>query len=57
MTTEDFPADVLFQDQVGARGWQYDTSPASPAVYAYADGLISMAAQDSEKAVLSTESG
>ena len=29
--TADYPIDVLFQDQCGARDWQYDTNPASPA--------------------------
>jgi hypothetical protein len=55
--TEEYPVDVLFQDQCGARGWQYDTNPASPTPYAYADGLLSMVADDSRAVPLATESG
>jgi len=55
--TEDYPVDVLFQDQCGARGWRYDTNPASPTPYAYSDGLVSMVAEDCQKVPLSTESG
>jgi len=55
--SEDYPVDVLFQDQCGARTWHYDTNPASPTPYAYAEGLISQAAEDCLKKPLSTESG
>jgi len=55
--TEEYPVDSLFQDQCGARSWLYDMNPASPAPYAYADGLISMVAEDSRTIPLSTESG
>ena len=55
--TEDYPVDVLFQDQCGARGWRYDINPASPTPYAYSDGLTSMVAEDCQKVPLSTESG
>lgn len=55
--TKEFPVDILFQDQCGARGWQYDTNPASPTPYAYTEGLLSMVAEDSDKVPLSTESG
>ncbi len=55
--TEEFPVDILFQDQCGARGWLYDTNPASPTPYAYTEGLLSMVAEDSEKVPLSTEGG
>ncbi|MGD0091658.1 MAG: alpha-amylase family protein, partial [Planctomycetota bacterium] len=54
---EDFPVDVLFQDQCGARGWSYDTNPASPTPYAYSDGLISMVAEDCRRKPLGTEAG
>lgn len=56
--TQQYPVSVLFQDQNGARGWHYDTNPASPTPYAYFDGLISQAAEDYTKGTpLSTEGG
>ncbi len=55
--TRDVPADILFQDQCGARTWQYDTNPASPAGHAYIEGLLSMVAEDARSVPLSTESG
>jgi len=56
--TEDYPVDVLFEDQCGARSWRYDMNPASPAPYAYFDGLISQVAEDFTKGTpLSTEGG
>ncbi|MCY3021895.1 MAG: hypothetical protein NTW87_23030, partial [Planctomycetota bacterium] len=54
---EDFPVDVLFQDQCGARTWLYDTNPASPTPYAYADGLVSQVAEDCQRKPLGTEAG
>ena len=55
--SEDFPVDVLFQDQCGARAWHYDTNPASPTPYAYMDGLLSQVVEDSKRKPLSTEAG
>lgn len=55
--TTNYPVDVLFQDQCGARTWQYDFNTASPTPYAYADGLISMVAEDYLTKPLSTENG
>ncbi len=55
--TEEYPVDVLFQDQCGARSWRYDTNSASPTPYAYTEGLVSMVAEDSQRKPLSTESG
>lgn len=55
--TTEYPVDVLFQDQCGARGWRYDTNPASPTPYAYTDGLLSMVAEDCKAVPLSTENG
>jgi len=55
--TEDYPIDVLFQDQCGARDWQYDTNPASPTPFAYSEGIVSMVAEDSRTKPLSTENG
>jgi len=54
---EQYPVDILFQDQCGARPWRYDTNPASPTPYAYADGLVSMVAEDCQAKPLSTEAG
>jgi len=55
--TQDYPVDVLFQDQCGARGWRYDTNPASPAPTAYSEGIISMNDEDSRVVPLGTENG
>lgn len=54
---QDYPVDIQFQDQLGARTWQYDTNPASPTPYAYYDGLISQGLEDSFKTPLGTEDG
>ncbi|MBI2299643.1 MAG: hypothetical protein HYU66_12000 [Armatimonadetes bacterium] len=53
----DYPVDVLFQDQCGARGWHWDTNPASPTPYAYTEGLLSQVDEDSRRKPLSTECG
>lgn len=55
--TDEYPVDVVFQDQCGARGWRYDTNPASPTPYAYTEGLLSMVDEDARRKPLSTESG
>lgn len=55
--SREYPCDILFQDQCGARGWGYDTNPASPTVWAYSEGLLSMVAEDCRRKPLSTESG
>ncbi len=54
---QEYPVDVLFQDQCGARGWQYDANPASPTPAAYTEGLLSMIDEDCRRVPLSTESG
>ena len=54
---DEYPVDILFQDQCGARGWQYDFNKASPTPYAYTEGLLSMIDEDSRQVPLSTESG
>lgn len=54
---QEYPVDILFQDQCGARRWHYDTNPASPTPYAYIEGLLSMIDEDSQTVPLSTESG
>jgi len=55
--TAEYPVDVLFQDQCGARSSPYDTNPASPNPAAYADGMISMCDEDAALIPLSTEGG
>lgn len=55
--SREYPCDVLFQDQCGARGWRYDANRASPAMGAYTEGLLSMNAEDCARKPLSTESG
>ena len=55
--TQDYPVDVLFQDQCGARSWSYDTNPASPAPHAYSEGMIAMNDEDSRLVPLGTENG
>lgn len=55
--TTDYRADVLFQDQIGARGPQYDFNPASPTPYAYTQGLMDIARRDSKAVPLATENG
>ncbi len=55
--TDEYPVDVLFQDQCGARGWVWDYNPASPTPAAYTDGLLSQVAEDSRTKPLSTEGG
>ncbi len=54
---QDYPVDILFQDQVGARTWEYDRNPSSPTPYAYAEGLLSQADEDARVRPLSTEDG
>ncbi len=53
--TKEYPVDIIFQDQCGARDWQYDLNPASPTPYAYAEGMVSMVREDSKRTLLSTE--
>ena len=55
--SEDYPADVLFQDQNGARGWRYDLNPAAPTPAAYTEGLLSQVMEDATRKPLSTEAG
>lgn len=55
--TTNYPIDILFQDQVGARTWQYDLNTNSPTPYAYAAGLAAYAGEDSRHVPVSTENG
>ena len=55
--TEDFPCDVLFQDQVGSRMETLDFNPAAPHPTAYTEGLLSMVEEDCRDAPLGCEDG
>ncbi len=55
--TQDYPVDILFQDQCGSRGWHFDANPASPTPYAYSEGMIAMSDEDSRSVPLATECG
>jgi beta-glucanase (GH16 family)/lysophospholipase L1-like esterase len=52
-----YPVDFFFQDQVGARSWQYDINSSAPDATAYVHGLAAIAAEDSLKLPGSTENG
>jgi hypothetical protein len=54
---DQFPSDVLFQDQVGARGFRWDTNPASPYATSGAEGLHSLTIEDAETVPVATEDG
>lgn len=55
--SEEFRSDVLFQDQVGARGWSWDFNPAAPTPTAWIDGLHSLGIEDAATVPLATEDG
>lgn len=55
--THDYPSDVLFEDQVGARGHRWDTNPAAPQAGAFLEGIHRIAQRDSESVPLGTEDG
>lgn len=55
--TEEYPVDVLFQDQVGARGHKWDTNPASPDPGAYLEGIHRIAQTDAAVVPVGTEDG
>ncbi len=55
--TKEYSSDILFQDQIGARGWIYDTNLASPTPYAYAQGWINIVKEASKYVPLATEGG
>lgn len=56
--TEDFPVDILFQDQFGVR-WQIpDFNPASPSIAAgYVTGIINQVSEDAGRIPVATEGG
>lgn len=53
----DYPADLLFQDQVGARGNEPDVNPAAPAPEAMLAGLYSLTHADALHIPVATEDG
>ena len=55
--TKDYPADLIFQDQIGGRGSMMDFNPASPTPYAYAQGMINSVREDAARALLACEDG
>jgi hypothetical protein len=55
--TQQYPVDVLFQDQVGARGPRWDTNRAAPHPGAYLEGIHRIARADSAFVPLGTEDG
>lgn len=55
--TEEIPADILFEDQVGARSWLYSSNPDMPSAVSYIQGMIEHAHRNFKKAVLFTEEG
>lgn len=55
--TQDFPSDLLFQDQCGARRGCEDFNSAAPSPTAYAEGMISMNEEDARVVPLGTEDG
>lgn len=55
--TRDYPSDILFQDQIGARNWIYDMNLASPTPYAYTQGWINIVKETSKYVPLATEGG
>ena len=55
--TVDYPVDLLFQDQCGARTWRWDFNPASPSPTAYTEGILAMNEEDSRIVPLGTEDG
>lgn len=52
---EDYPADLLFQDQCGSRPGGFDFNPASPSPDAYVEGLLSMVEEDAARLPIATE--
>ena len=55
--TEEFPCDLLFQDQVGGRMETVDFNPAAPHPTAYTEGLLSMVEEDCRDVPIGCEDG
>jgi hypothetical protein len=55
--TQEYPVDLLFQDQIGARGPMYDFNPAAPDVNSYTQGMQNIARRSSARIPIATENG
>ncbi|MBU0479266.1 hypothetical protein KKC91_11965 [bacterium] len=55
--SSDYPMDLLFQDQIGARRWRYDLNPSEKTPISYTQGLIDIAARDSKTIPVMIEGG
>ena len=55
--TEEYPVDLLFEDQHGARKFKYDMNPAAPSPRDYTEGIISLCEEGSRLVPLGTENG
>ncbi|MDP2942202.1 MAG: DUF6259 domain-containing protein, partial [Candidatus Omnitrophota bacterium] len=53
----DIPCDILFEDQLGARPWQYDLNPKARDPVLYKQGLIDFAKRDSKQIPVMCEGG
>ena len=53
----DIPCDILFEDQLGSRPWQYDLNPRARGVNFYKQGLIDFARRDSKQIPVMCEGG
>ena len=55
--TQEYPVDMIFEDQHGARKFIYDMNPAAPSPRDYTEGIISLCEEGSAIAPLGTENG
>lgn len=55
--TVDYPSDILFQDQVGARSWVWNYHPMEPHKASGHDGMHSLTMEDAEVIPMATEDG
>ena len=54
---EEYPSDLLFQDQCGSLQWFWDFNAASPSPTAHSEGMISIVEEDCRTMPLMTEDG
>ena len=54
---DEFPSDIMFQDQCGSLSWFWDFSPFSPSPLAHSEGMISIVEEDSAVMPIATEDG